>query len=65
MFDDIEIRIIYSNADAGGREIIKKMRQTSFHVSKHPRYGFLSLMSVADLMIGNHQWHKRAALNSQ
>ena len=55
MCDDLEIISIYSNADAGGREIIKKMNQNpSFHVFPNiPDTDFLSLMNVANLMIGN------------
>jgi UDP-N-acetylglucosamine 2-epimerase (non-hydrolysing)/GDP/UDP-N,N'-diacetylbacillosamine 2-epimerase (hydrolysing) len=54
-FPELEIIAIYSNADAGGRAIIKEIKKRHhFYVfSNLPSYDFLSLMKAADLMIGN------------
>lgn len=55
----IQTIVVYPNADAGGRAMIRIMKQ---HRSKYkflktvpsvPRSDFLGLMSVADVMIGN------------
>ncbi len=54
-FTDVEIVAIYSNADAGGREIIKMMKKGSkFHVFPNiVERDYLSLMKLAALIIGN------------
>ena len=54
-FSDFEILALYSNADAGGREIINLMKgQPHFHI--YPNIyskDFLGLMKHASFMIGN------------
>ena len=54
-FTDIQIIAIYSNADAGGREIIEIMKNTPhFHVFPNiASEDFLSLMKHSALIIGN------------
>lgn len=54
-FTDIQVIAIYSNADAGGREIVEIMKNTpQFHVFPNiPGEDFLSLMKHSTLMIGN------------
>lgn len=54
-FQDNEILSFYSNTDAGGREIISKIKNdTNFTIIPNMKSSdFLSLMNCADLMIGN------------
>jgi GDP/UDP-N,N'-diacetylbacillosamine 2-epimerase (hydrolysing) len=54
-FQDIEIVALYSNADAGGRKIIEIMEAgKQFHVFPNiPNEDYLSLMKIAQVMIGN------------
>ncbi|OGW56944.1 MAG: UDP-N-acetyl-D-glucosamine 2-epimerase, UDP-hydrolysing [Nitrospirae bacterium RIFCSPHIGHO2_02_FULL_42_12] len=54
-FPEAEIIAIYSNADAGGREIIATMREFSqFHIFPNIKSeDFLSLMKNANVMVGN------------
>lgn len=54
-YSEIEIVALHSNADAGGREIIKEMKKNShFHIFPNiDSKDFLSLLKHADLMIGN------------
>lgn len=54
-FPQLEVIALYSNADAGGREMIETMRgNPKFHLfSNIPDEDFLSLMKHADFMIGN------------
>lgn len=54
-FSDCQIIAFSSNTDAGGKEIIKKIkREPNFiHISNMLSSDFLSLMSCADLMVGN------------
>lgn len=54
-FPDVEIVGVYSNADAGGREIIATMEgSANFHIFPNiPDKDFLSLMKYAAVMVGN------------
>lgn len=54
-FPDVEIIALYSNSDAGGREIIAIMKEHSpFHVFPNiPDRDYLSLMKHASVMVGN------------
>ncbi|MFC1514691.1 UDP-N-acetylglucosamine 2-epimerase [Candidatus Omnitrophota bacterium] len=51
----LEVIALYSNADAGGRQIIAQMRKTAgFHVFPNiDNEDFLSLMKYAQCMVGN------------
>ncbi len=53
-FPELQVVGLYSNADAGGRRIVERL--TSLDYSVHPSIAhedFISLMNVADVMIGN------------
>jgi len=54
-FPDVEVIALYSNADAGGQEILAIMkRHPQFHIFPNiTNEDYLSLMKYADLMIGN------------
>ena len=54
-FPDSEVIAIYSNTDAGGREIIEIMKQSKqFHIFPNiTSQDFVAIMSCADLMVGN------------
>ena len=54
-FPEAEVVTIYSNADAGGREIIDEMKGLSrFHIFPNiENQDFLSLMRHASVMVGN------------
>jgi UDP-N-acetylglucosamine 2-epimerase (non-hydrolysing)/GDP/UDP-N,N'-diacetylbacillosamine 2-epimerase (hydrolysing) len=54
-FPDVEVVALYSNADAGGQEIIDLMKKTpQFHIFPNiTNNDYLGLMKHADLMIGN------------
>jgi len=54
-FGDVEVMAIYSNADAGGRAILKRIKRIK-HIYSYPSIDsedFLSLMNYADVMLGN------------
>jgi len=55
LFKDCQVVAFASNTDAGGREIIKavKSEKNFVQISNMKSSDFLSLMSCADLMIGN------------
>ena len=54
-FDDCQIIAFSSNTDAGGREIIDmvKKEKNFLHIPNMVSSDFLSLMSSADVMVGN------------
>ena len=54
-FKDVEVFALYSNADAGGREIIAEMKKhKQFHLFPNvDSEDYLALMKYADAMIGN------------
>jgi GDP/UDP-N,N'-diacetylbacillosamine 2-epimerase (hydrolysing) len=55
-FNEFEILAFYSNADAGGKEIIKKINKSYKSMKVIPNVfskDFLSFMKYAELMIGN------------
>ena len=54
-FPDMEVLAFFPNADAGGQKIIELLKsEVGFHVfpNLHER-DFLSLMNIADIMVGN------------
>lgn len=51
---DLQTILIYPNVDAGGRRIIKEIQKSKIKRYKNlPFENFLSLLSVADVLIGN------------
>ena len=53
-FNDVHVIALFSNADAGGRRIIERLQQESYSIHPSiPHEDFLSLMSIADVMVGN------------
>ena len=54
-FSDCQVIAFYSNADAGGREIIAavKKEKNFIHIANMLSSDFLSLMACADVMVGN------------
>jgi GDP/UDP-N,N'-diacetylbacillosamine 2-epimerase (hydrolysing) len=54
-FSDCQVIAFSSNTDAGGREIIEKVKKEKnfLHIPNMISSDFLSLMSIADVMVGN------------
>ena len=53
-FNDVHVIALFSNADAGGRRIIERLQRESYSIHPSiPHEDFLSLMSIADVMVGN------------
>ena len=54
-FSECQVLAFYSNTDAGGKEIIDSVKKEKnfIHISNMLSSDFLSLMSCADVMVGN------------
>jgi len=54
-FSDCQVLAFYSNTDAGGKEMIDSVKKEKnfIHISNMISFDFLSLMSCADVMVGN------------
>ena len=52
--EDVEVFVVYSNHDAGGRRIVASLKEAGMKVMPHVAYeDFLRLLNVSDALVGN------------